>query len=208
MKTCQKFSASPDGICSSTGDLTWMPTLNTLEGSTEPFLFMEAEVFFSILHRFLQLFYLSHEESVLIFSSIICYYNNLPEKDKNIVKWVLYTYIKVTGTAPSDLQNLKQGDYLKAYSKVSTFLRDDKHIFWVEFRQLPSGRRIFVPICRTVRLLKSTMCEWILIIDKYEEVCWLWWGWMCNGSVEFAMFGFNLCFLNSSGIQEAASYLI
>lgn len=48
-----------------------MPTLNTLEeGSTEPFLFMEAEVFFSILHWFLKLFYLSHEESVLIFSSI------------------------------------------------------------------------------------------------------------------------------------------
>lgn len=99
------------------------------------------------------------------------YYNNLPEKDKNIMKWVLYTYIKVTGTAPSDLQNLKQGDYLKAYSKVSTFLRDDKHIFWVEFRQLPSGRRIFVPICRTVRLLKSTVCDWIVIIYKYEEVC-------------------------------------
>lgn len=82
---------------------------------------MEAEVFFSILHRFLQLFYLSHEESVLIFSSI-GYYNNLPEKDKNIMKWVLYTYIKVTGTAQSDPQNLKQGDYLKAYSKVSAFL--------------------------------------------------------------------------------------
>ena len=97
---------------------------------------------FQVDKSLMKLFYSAFIESVISFS-IICWYGNLNIKSKNQLGRIVKTASKIAGVNFDSLDHVFQKQVLK---KAKSIRMDNSHPLSSEYRLLPSGLRLKVPV--------------------------------------------------------------
>ena len=102
---------------------------------------------FHIERKLLTMFYRCFIESVISFS-LVCFYGNLPLKNKNSLNQIVRWASKLIGEPQLNVESLYNGQLQRLARSI---INDTTHPLHEEFQPLPSGRRFRMPACKTKR---------------------------------------------------------